>query len=148
MCFFMRSLSKFIAIVSIALVFVSCHKPATLNGSWKLSNFCYGGDCIEMGETEMVQIWEFSDVRTSDGVDTTGAKMWFDGRQSQDSTMDISMTWRLTPSADTGGCDTLVVVNKLNKIEDTFWVTRLDRDTLELSSMLKNMLVRQIFVRM
>ena len=74
--------------------------------------------------------------------------MWFDGRQSQDSTMDISMAWRLTPSADTGGCDTLVVVNKLNKIEDTFWVTRLDRDTLELSSMLKNMLVRQIFVRM
>ncbi|MCR5192126.1 MAG: hypothetical protein K6D59_02380 [Bacteroidales bacterium] len=148
MNYIFRNISRFLAIVTIAVLVSSCNKTPSFTGSWRLSNFCYGTDCIEMGESDMIQIWEFTDNKTTLTDDTLSAFEWFDGRQSQDSTMNIPMAWRKTTSHDTGSCDTLFVVNKSNMVSDFFLVTRFDDDTLELSSMLKNMLVRQIFVRM
>ena len=107
-------------------------------GSWQLMEFCYGADCSNVTDHDIVQIWQFNE----DVVNCDESKTIHLGRQFQEGIMDNEILWFFSKNNDT-----LFTSNKMGEDADTFLVQRLDKDTMLLSSLMNNILVQQLFVK-
>lgn len=135
----------FLTVVScavMALVFCGGCGHKGIEGRWQLVKFCYGPDCIGMPERVLMQYWKFEGSPMEVAGATDGSETYKKGHQYQEGVMDQEVGWRINATGDT-----LFLVNPTGTLADTQIVTRLDKDTLVLSSMLNNIQVCQHFVR-
>lgn len=132
------------ALVMMALLMplTSCGDASLLKGCWHLEEYCYGTDCIMLADYGMVQSWTFDDDIVESGSVDGVSDVLRAGRLFQDSVMDDRVMWSLNSSGDS-----LKIYFEDQRPMETYYVTELDANTLVLSSMINNILVRQRFVR-
>ncbi len=136
--------NKILALVFIASLFVvGCGPHDELSGQWRLLEYCYGNDCTEMEQYDILQTWVFGSKELSESDLMLAGVKAREGRQLAESTMDIQMGW-----ARNAAGDSLFICDLEGMNCDTFAVVRLDVDTLVLQSGLNDSLVRQTFIRL
>ena len=133
----------FLAVMAAAsLSLSSCGDTPTIVGDWQLTEYCYGSDCTTLSEHGIVQVWQLTDEKAQESDNGEGLTVRRQGRLIQDSSIDNHIVWSMNAQGDS-----LYVEDQQCCRSDAFYVTRLEDDTLVLSSMLNNILVRQCFVR-
>ncbi len=115
-------------LLCLMLTCVSCTSPSDIEGQWQLVQYCYGNDCVLLSDHNIKQMWTFADSGK--------------GCQVQEGVMDNEIRWSLSAEKDT-----LFTSMMDGSNADTLFVSYFEADTLELSSLLNNILVRQRFVR-
>lgn len=136
----MKNRILYLTCVSVMALLSSCGRGAGsgIEGEWQLVEYCYGTDCTMLADHGMIQVWELNSELAGD---TLSQESWKKGVQRQDSVMHDEIEWMMNG-------DSLLVVNKRNGTDESFLVSVCEADTLILTSMLNNKLVRQRFMRM
>ena len=136
------SLLSLIFITGIMALLAGCSNESIV-GQWQLEKYCYGTDCTALANYGIVQIWEFTDEEYLADEDGKVSGNYFKGRHYQDSILNENIVWSLN-----GDKDSLLVRSLASGNQSLFYVSRFDGDTLELTSMINNILVRQLFKRL
>lgn len=131
------------AVTALLLLSVSsCGESPSIAGNWRLVEYCYGTDCLLLDNHDILQTWELSDKAVDADFKTDVMMDCHLGRQYQEGVMDDNVAWGINEDGDS-----LYVFNMDGECLDIFYVTEFEKDTLVLSSMVNNILIRQRFVR-
>ena len=128
--------------MAIAIVCITGCTKSGIEGKWQMQQLCWGADCTIMADYEMVHIWELNPQLGEQPCKEIAWREWHKGLQFQESTVNDTILWSMSSNSDT-----LFTTKWTGSNADTLYVSRLEKDTLELTSMLNNKVVNMRFLR-
>ena len=139
---FMHNNKGLFWLLAATLFVAACGSPSSqVVGRWQLSEYCYGTDCISVEDFGHTQVLELVDTPTDINSESCPQATLRRGVLFQEPT-EKDILWTLNANSDS-----LYLFDADGTTLDIMYVTELEHDTLILSSMLYNILIRQRYER-